>query len=304
MSSATEIFGPYALLRRMHSGGQADLYLARAAADALANSQTAQHQLVVIKRIRRSSLHDDSARTLLRNEGEILSSIRHAGIVQLLQKGEIDQQPFLCLEYVDGDNLATLLRAQGTLPAALALWISREICCSLETLHELVDARGQPMQLVHRDISPGNVIVARDGRVMLCDLGNAHWKHRERQTQSYQVRGTARYLSPEQVLGDQVDASTDLYALGLLLYLMLSGKHYNQGCSEAEILRSAAQPQWQAPQLRQAPLPGLLELLQRALRAQPERRFASAALMKQAITDILRQAPPINGQRALASMLY
>lgn len=302
MSAQLETFGPFKLLRLLGRGGQANLYLA---SDMRSNIEAHQaKKLVVIKRVRATSQDLSLANDLLINEGLILSMIRDKGIVRLLSQGQIEQQHYLCLEYIDGLNLDELLHKGGPLPPLLAVWISREICASLQVLHALKDAQGRAMDLVHRDMSPGNLLIARNGDIKICDLGSAHWQQRERKTQSYQVRGTARYLSPEQILGDTVESATDLYALGLLLFYMLYGQHYNSGKSEAEILKFAAQPRWHSPQTRQVMPSGLIELLQRALRAQPERRFANAKTMLQALEQILDAAPPFNGARTLAETIF
>lgn len=309
--TATKL-GPYTVLRPLRQGGQGRLSLALRRSNASVQNldpgqqrDPANHpaDLVVIKRLRVSQQSDPELCQSLVDEGALLARLNHPNIVRLLAQESQAEAPYLVLEYVEGLDLQALVSSRGPLTPWLATWITQQLCAALQALHQCQDDQGRSLGLLHRDLTPANVLLGRAGEVKLCDLGNADWRYRQRRTRSYQVRGTARYLCPEQVRGENLEPSSDLYTLGLLLFFMLDGGDFNDASSAPEVLTRAANPVWRTPRQADRCPPKLLALLQRSLRPEPERRYVSAAVMYQALGQILQHAPENAWPRALRELL-
>jgi serine/threonine protein kinase len=201
--------GRYTIDRPLGAGGMSQVWLARAAGG----------PLVVLKR---QLNPDDDER--LRHEGRVGMRLHHAGIVQTLETFEHDGRPVLVLEYVPGASLG-LVRRMGALPAEAVCRIGADVAEALGALHGAVDEAGQPAAVIHRDVSPANIIISPDGRARLIDLGIArsHDSGLER-TRTGDLRGTVRYLAPELFEGKPHDAASDLWALGVCLFEAALGR--------------------------------------------------------------------------------
>lgn len=226
----------YEVLGLLAAGGMAEILRARAVTGPHAGAP------VVLKRMLPHLAELPELREAFAREMRLAASIRHANVVLVLDVIEDEAGPALVLEHLDGADLravAQALSAQGTrLHPAQATAIAARIARGLAHVHAMTDDRGRTLDLVHRDVSPHNVFVTRAGGVKLLDFGIA--KVRDVATRSGLVRGKAAYMAPEQVAGLAVEARTDLFALGVVLWEMLAGRRLwtNQGDSDDAIVRA------------------------------------------------------------------
>jgi hypothetical protein len=271
-----EQFGEYQLRQRIAVGGMAEIFLAqRCRPGGFA-------KVVAVKRVLPELARQEEFRKMFADEARLCASLNHPGLVQVFDYGEVEGVPFLVMEWVDGYDLATLVNGGDPLPFEAAALVAAEICRSLASVHDTRDEKGQPLHIVHRDLSPGNVLISRAGDVKLGDFGVAQARGRSAKTDAGTLTGTLAYLSPEQVSGDRVDRRTDVYAVGLLLFELLTGDRYIQGDSEIQLLRAAKEPPARkATSLRRDLDPAFDAVLARALSIAPEARHQDAGALEQ-----------------------
>lgn len=218
---APETFGRYELLLPIGVGGMAEVFVARCGE--LEGYQT----LVALKRVLPGLARDPSFVELFQREARIGLRLAHRGIARLIEVGRVGSSWFLAMELVQGETLARVIeaaRAQALVPSAgLVAHVGAEIASALHHVHTLTDADGQPLGIVHRDVSPQNLMLSFDGAVKLIDFGIARAAALEGQSRAGQVRGKLRYCSPEQARGQTLDARADIYALAVVLYEWLAG---------------------------------------------------------------------------------
>ncbi len=204
-------------------------------------------RIVALKRIRRELANNERNVDLFLREARLAALISHPSVVHTLAFGDGGGELYLAMEYVDGETLSAVLeraRAAGTpLEPALALHILAAVCDGLHVAHELCDARGEALSLVHRDLTPQNVMIAYDGQVKLLDFGIAKIEAGAALTRTGEIRGKTAYMAPEQAMGDCVDRRSDIYAVGVLLYEALVGeKQWGEGSDLAVLRRMAFGP--------------------------------------------------------------
>jgi eukaryotic-like serine/threonine-protein kinase len=227
---AGQILGRYELLAPVAKGGTALIWVARVAADR-------DSTLVAVKTLLEA---DEHARLMSRDEAALTTAIRHENVARLLDTGEYAGMPFLVMEWIDGEPLDVILQYAsrgGGLPIAIAVDLVRQACEGLHAAHELRGADGELRGLVHRDISPQNVMVTCQGTVKLVDFGIAKATQRSSHTQLGQIKGKIAYMAPEQVRGTAVDRRTDVFAMGVVLYLLTTGRHPFKARTPAETIR-------------------------------------------------------------------
>ncbi len=214
----------YELLERIGIGGMAEIYRARAIGRDAGSSS-----IVCVKKILPHLSEDPEYRTMFMDEARVAFTLHHQNIVQVLDLGRMDDQLFLALEYVDGCDLGEMMiqarEHERPLPVPVALHITLEVLKGLHYAHSRRGADGRAMAIVHRDVSPGNVLVSRTGAVKLGDFGIARAAVRAGRTIAGVVKGNALYMAPEQITGRTMDARTDVYGAGLLLLTLLCGRH-------------------------------------------------------------------------------
>ena len=291
-------FGKYQLLERLAVGGMAELYRARF--DALAGVS----KPVVIKRILPAFAGSEAFVRMFVNEARIAVSLSHGNIAQVFDFGEIDGDYFLAMEYVHGQPLSRVLRRAHALqfpflPEPIALQIGIGMCRGLQYAHSRVDDRGRSLQIVHRDVSPQNVLLGYAGEVKIVDFGIARARNAtDAAMQATGVKGKFPYFSPEQARGEPVDFRTDVYATGVVLYQMLCGRLPHLG-KMVQAMQSIIRGQFPAPRSLNPRLsPELEATLLRAMAHAPEDRFASAQEMEHDLADALhalgRRPPPLS----------
>ncbi len=268
------ILGPFRVLKPLGSGTQGDVYLAEREGE-LGFRRKMAVKIVVTER----DLGKDRAVKSLANEARGLAEVFHPNVVQVFDFSKIDNQYLLVMEFVDGPNLSKLIRYHAgpgrALPVALALRIAQEVTAGLACVHGLLDRKGQPAPMVHRDLKPSNVIVSRYGVVKLVDFGLVKGSQVAFHTMVPNItRGTPSYMSPEQVRGEPLTPASDQFAVGMLLYEMLTGEAMFQDVSEQAVMLRVAEgrPSGDPTRLREI-CPELIPLLARCLAADPSKRF-------------------------------
>jgi serine/threonine protein kinase len=230
-----EQFGRYILLRRIAEGGMGEVFLAQQPGIAGFAKQ------LVVKRIRPAVADNPQFIEAFINEGRVAALIDHPNVVHIHELGEIDGRYFIAMEYVHGRSLADVLDRLGdALELSTALYIMNNVCEGLAFAHEANGLDGEPLNLVHRDVSPPNILIGYSGGVKVLDFGIAKVQHHS-QTAAGEVKGKFAYLSPEQARGEPVDRRSDIYALGLVLYEITVGRQANPGANEMGMAFAATQ---------------------------------------------------------------
>ncbi len=282
-----ETFGKYLIVERLATGGMAEILLARS--DALGGMS--RH--CAIKRILPAYSQDLQFVSMFIDEARITIGLDHPNVVRLFDFGQHEGTYFMAMEYVDGVDLAALLRllfTRGTpLPPAIALYIAHEVCLGLAHAHEKRDHRGQPLHVVHRDVSPQNVLLSRAGEVKLTDFGIAAARNKLTLTTPGTVLGKSAYMAPEQALGELVDGRCDLWAAGVMLYEMLTGERLFAAESPVATIARVVRAEVPRPSAVRPQLPALVDdVVLTALRRQPDERYLAAALMAARLAEIGR----------------
>ncbi len=275
--------GPYLLLRRFSVGGMAELFLA------LHREDREQRPLLVKRILPQLATRSDVVRMFL-DEGRLTSHLHHENLVQVFDVGQVDGTPFIVLEYVDGMPLSELLRRQPgkRIPNALACWLLAEICAGLAYAHERTDLEGNPLGIVHRDVSPDNILLSRGGEVKLVDFGIAKAASQLARTRPGQVKGKLAYMSPEQLRNSRIDARSDLFSLGLVLYEATVGRRAFPVIGEVDLLRALLNGDY-APPERELPgyPPELARIVAGCLAVDVERRYQKASELRRALLALV-----------------
>lgn len=278
--------GPYTLLRSLGQGGMAEVWVARKAGPLGTN------QLAVIKRILPQHARDQAFLTAFVDEARLAVRLNHPNIVRVLAVGETPEEPYLALELVDGADLEKILDgcAAQARPMAIAsaVRIAAEILRALAYAHSLTDENGQPLEVVHRDVSPPNILLDRHGAVKLADFGIAKAKGLLTKTRMRLLKGKTPYMSPEQVKGAPVDARSDLFALGSILWECLVGQRLFDSGDDLKNLDWVKNKPVPSPAgMREGVPKEIAVFTMTLLQRDPARRFPSAA----AALAALEQAP-------------
>ncbi|MCC6749734.1 MAG: serine/threonine protein kinase [Deltaproteobacteria bacterium] len=281
-------------MRRIAIGGMAEVFEAQREGDPTS---------VVLKVLLPELAADAEFVQMFADEGRLAAALAHPHIVRVHASGEIEGTHYLEMELVDGVSLAELLRGQGApLEPGLALLVAEGLLAALGHLHGLKGADGRSLGVVHRDLNPRNVLLSRRGEVKLSDFGIARSRLRQGRTRTGVIKGTVQYLAPEQLAGDEVDARTDVYGAGLVLFELLTGAPYIAGEREVDLLRAAEHPRWRAPSsLRPELSPRFDALLQPALQPFPEQRYGSAASFSAALARVREELALRTDVESLAS---
>ncbi|MFL5400019.1 MAG: protein kinase domain-containing protein [Myxococcales bacterium] len=295
-------FGKYLLLERIAVGGMAEVYAAKAFGAA------GFERLLAIKRILPTMNEDPEFIQMFVDEARIAAQLSHANIVQVIELGKHEDSYFIAMEYISGRDVRQLnerFRKIGRpMPIPQATFILSRICEALDYAHRRRDGHGVPLGIVHRDISPQNVLVSFDGNVKLIDFGIAKAESRFSKTQAGILKGKFSYMSPEQVKGQGVDHRSDIFASGVLLWEMLCGQKLFTGDSDIAVLEKVRAAEVPPPRSLNPRVPESLEaVVLRALAADPRDRYQWASEMHD---DLLRhtfQAGAPYGSRQLSEWL-
>lgn len=233
--TAGQVLGRYELLLPIAKGGMASVWAAR-----LRGTRGFQ-KMVAIKTMLPGLVDDLHFERMFLDEASLASQVRHPHVIEILDLGEVDRILYLVMEWVDGEPLNIIMKyaaTRGGIPLAIAVSITAQACRGLHAAHELRDESGTLVGLVHRDVSPQNVLLTYDGVVKVVDFGVAKATSRaSNETEAGQLKGKIAYMSPEQLRGERIDRRTDVFAMGILLYMMTTGTHPFRGDDQGQTIR-------------------------------------------------------------------
>ena len=267
--------GRYALGRRLAVGGMAEVFEAVDAASG---------RKVVVKVLLPQLRRDHAFVQMLADEARLTLELSHPNLVRTLAMNTAGDLPYLVMEHVEGCTLSRLLEHGGALPVGLALRIAQDLLTALAYIHGRTDRSGHDLEIVHRDVTPNNVLLSLAGAVKLGDFGIARSARRAARTRTGMIKGTVRYMAPEQLMGDDIDRRADIYGVGLVFFEMLVGAPYIDAPRELDMLRLASEPPWRPPSVLRPDLGASIDALVRpALAHFPEQRYQTAEVMLDAI---------------------
>jgi eukaryotic-like serine/threonine-protein kinase len=295
--------GRYELVHRLGHGGMATVYLGRAIGTA------GFEKLVAVKVIHPHLASEPEFVEMFLDEARIASRLHHPHVVEILDLGRDDDDVFfMVMEYIEGETLASLLRQQRktaeTLPLAAVLQVMADACEGLAAAHELADPDGRPYELVHRDVSPHNLLVGMDGRVKVVDFGIMKAAGKRSSTLTGQLRGKLAYMSPEQAAAEPLDHRTDIFALGAVLWEMCCGERLFAAQTEAETLAKVSRCEVPDVLARRPEFPvALRDILDRALAVDREQRYESARDMLKDVRALMRSLDEDDPRASLAEAM-
>ncbi len=289
LSSTASQFGKYVLQRKLAEGGMAEVFLAKQ------TGMEGFEKLVVVKRILPQLCSDDSFVKMFLNEARVAARLNHPNVVQIFDLGKLGDQYFIAMEYVHGEDLRAVIReatdADKRPSIGLACRIIADTLASLHYAHTRVGADGKPLGLVHRDVSPQNVLVTYEGSIKLVDFGIAKATRavNAAQTQAGLLKGKYAYMSPEQARGQPVDARADVFCVGVLLWELVTWQRLFKRPTEMSTLMAVAEEPIRAPRTVDASIPPELDrLIMKALARNADDRFASAQELRAALEGLIR----------------
>jgi serine/threonine protein kinase len=285
-----ESLGRYELLAQVARGGMGEVWAARL------KGPRGFHKLVAIKTLLPELCDDPRIEQMLLEEARIASAIQHPNVVQTTELGEHGGALYLVMEWIDGESLSFVLKRaeeRAPMPIPVAVNLVAQACRGLHAAHELSSDLGVPLGVVHRDVSPHNVLVTHDGVVKLVDFGIAKATNQDLSlTDHGEVKGKYAYMAPEQVTGTDVDRRADVFALGITLYIATTGVHPFKHGDKASVVRAitSAEP----PELPSSVVPGfpprLEAVLMKALQKPPDQRYATAETLRVALEAAVPEA--------------
>ena len=287
-----ERLGRYRLLRKLAVGGMAEIYLARV------SGPGGFEKNVVVKRILPQLAESDEFFAMFLDEARIAAMLQHANLVHIYDAGQADDEFFIAMEHLDGADLHTVHRVLSergpgadngqAIPLQHAIFIVNSVAAGLHYAHEKLGLDGQPLHIVHRDVTPQNVFLTREGGIKLVDFGVAKAANRVSSTTFGTLKGKLPYMSPEQCRAELVDRRSDIYSLGVLLYELTCGRRPHEGRTEYELLREIVEGVVRPPSLSVPDYPAELEAIaMRALSRDAQNRFQTARDFASAITRVL-----------------
>jgi len=268
--------GRYELIHRLAMGGMAELYVARH------SGIQGFERTVVVKRVLPNLTEDPEFISMFLDEARIAASLDHPNIAQVTDIDQEDGEYFFAMEYVHGKNLREVLApAPKGLPMGMALAVVTGVAAGLHHAHEAVGADGRPLGLVHRDVSPSNVMIAFSGAVKLTDFGIAKASARTSKTVAGRIKGKVGYMSPEQCRGEEVDRRSDIFSLGILAYETMTGARAFYAPNAFAAMARIARSDYIPPTELDPAFPEALErIIARALQKDPSDRHATAEEMQ------------------------
>ena len=296
MDKNQQKFGRYTLLGRLARGGMGEVYLASLSGVA------GFEKRCVIKKIRPDLASDSSFVERFLNEGRTLVALTHSNIVQIFDMGVSNGEYYLAMEYVSGADLRFLLKAMNHsihIPVDVAAAVVLEVLKGLDYAHHATDNDGKPLMIVHRDISPSNILISDQGEVKLIDFGIA--KARTIESISGIVQGKFAYMSPEQARGESLDQRTDIFSLGIVFYEMLSGIRPFEGGSDLQSLERVKTEQYRSVTQFNPDVDEMLDgILRKSLEKNREDRFQTAEEFYDALDSYAREHHLTAGMREIA----
>lgn len=300
MPEVGQNLGRYTLLKKLAVGGMGEIYLA-ARVGPLGFAPP-----VALKVLKDEFASDRQFVDMLIDEANISRFLNHQNVVSVLDFGESDKTYYIAMEYVQGLTLKQLLdgvRARRKpLELSLALFIGTELCRALKYAHTRNNHAGEPLNIVHRDVTPGNVLLSIQGEVKLTDFGIARARGRSHQTQAGVLKGKFGYMAPEMIRYEAIDARADLFCVGVVIYEMVAGCHPVEGASIMEAIHRFEERRIDPPSKFNPAVPKALDvILLRALEPKTSDRWPSAHMLGNALQDLALQSPTLRAEMRTAS---
>jgi tRNA A-37 threonylcarbamoyl transferase component Bud32 len=283
-----EQFGKYSLLGHLATGGMAEVWLARQV------GMQGFEKIVVIKRAR-PELSDRETTRLFLDEARLVATLQHPNIAQVYEIGSVGGSYFFVMEYVDGADLRRLIEAslakRQRIPLADTVYIISHVCAALHYAHQKHDLDGRTLQIIHRDVSPSNVLISHDGAVKVCDFGVAKAHSRSAEpTQRGVLKGKFSYMSPEQCQSKALDRRSDVFSIGILLYELTTLSKLFRAPTDYALLQQIVEAQIPPPSMRAPDYPAELErIVLKALAKDPSARYQTAQAMQLDLEEFARE---------------
>jgi TonB family protein len=296
-------FGRYQLLEKIAAGGMAEVYRARM------RGEEGFEKIVAIKRILPHMADNDDFITMFIDEAKLAAQLTHNNIIHIYDLGKEDAYHYIAMEYVEGKDLRSILKTATEkgfpLPVDLALFIASKVANALDYAHRRMGLDGKELNLVHRDVSPQNVLISFEGDIKLCDFGIAKAATKVQQTQAGALKGKLQYMSPEQAWGKKVDRRTDIFSLGIVLFEMLTAERLFSGDTDLTILEQVRDARSEAPSLKNPDVPKKVDqIVLKALAKNPQDRYQNASEMEKDINSVLYSFQPAPGPADLAIYMH
>ena len=295
-------FGPYRLIRQVAVGGMAEIHLAKTKGIA------GFEKYVALKMIHPNFAEDDQFIQMLVDEAKIAVQLNHANIAQTFDLGRVGETFYITMEYVDGADLYKILRRGSEqdleLPIDVCAFVMKEVANALDHAHRKRDHGGKSLGIVHRDVSPQNVLISYGGEVKLVDFGIAKATMKARQTAAGVIKGKYYYMSPEQAWGDSIDFRSDIFSAGIVLYEMMTGQMLYLEEDLHKLLDMARRAEIASPStLRRGIPPQLERIVMRALAKAPAERYQSAGDMATDLEKFLHGYAPVFSASKVAALM-
>jgi serine/threonine protein kinase len=280
--------GKYEIVRRLAAGGMAEIFLARV------SGLSGFQKMVVIKRIlpQLATKHDFVEMFL--DEARIAATLQHPNVVQMYDVGVVDGNYFIAMEYLHGEDVRSIMKAlykrEGKLPLEQALNVVIGLASGLHYAHEKVGFDGRPLNIIHRDVTPQNVIVTYEGGVKLLDFGIAKASNRFGETRFGTLKGKVPYMSPEQCRGEPLDRRSDIFSLGIMLYELTLGKRLYKGHSDFEVLKQIVEGTVIKPsEIDPNYDPRLEQIVLKGLEKDRDKRYQTARALQSDLETLVRE---------------
>ena len=300
--AGSEEYGNYFLVEKIAVGGMAELFKAQQ------RGVQGFQKIVAIKRILPHLVDNEDFATMFIDEAKLAAQLTHPNIVQIFDLGKAGTSYYIAMEYVNGRDLRTLLRKakeySKPFPEAVAAFVTMKVASALDYAHRKRGFDDRELKLVHRDVSPQNILISTEGAVKLVDFGIAKAATKASHTVAGALKGKLLYMSPEQALGQQLDNRSDLYSLGLVLFEMLTGERCFQADSEMGVLEKVRMGKiGDLRSINPEISPEMAGIVNRALHKAVEQRYASARLLERDLRDLLMKRGHIPAEHDIAEYL-
>jgi len=294
-------FGKYVLINRLAVGGMAEVYRAKL------RGVAGFERIVAIKRILPSVAEDKEFIDMFLDEARIAGQLNHANICPIYELGRIGPTYYIAMEYVDGKDVLQTInrfrRRRAYMPPVMAAWIGVRICEALAYAHNKTSTDNKPLDIIHRDVSPQNILISYEGTVKLIDFGISKASSRITRTQAGVLKGKFGYMSPEQIKGMPIDHRSDLFALGTCLYEMVTSDRLFKAASDFATLEKIRAAEIPPPSSVVENFPPMLDAaIMRALEVEPSNRWQSAQDMAKELRDFIASQEPF-GTSTLSSWM-
>src|SRR6476620_9789992 len=296
-------FGKYELISRLAAGGMAEIFLART------KSIQGFEKYLVIKKILRNRTNDPEFVRMFLDEARVAATLDHPNIVQIYDVGSVESEYFIAMEYLQGHNLIEIVRAGAKLgyskpPLEHVMSILTGVCAGLHYAHDKRDFQGRPLEIVHRDVTPQNLVVTFDGAVKVVDFGIAKAATREVETLAGTLKGKIGYMSPEQCRGQSVDRRSDLFAVGIILYELTTGKRLYHERSDFDTLKKIIEGPVPSPRDILPFYPAALNaIVVRCLQTDPDDRYQTMRELHADLDAFARENQLVTGTVPLSQYM-